>query len=554
MKKMKKIAALASAAILGISTVPYNVLAADSYADAEKSALDNALETFRAVYGKSLESSKKAYEGQGVDFSLKLEDGAKSLLSAFLPVDLSWLDSIGINGDVTLEASRLGEDLTLKVNDKEICSAQLYMDMSTMDIYMSIPELIDGYIKVNANSAAQEEAEAAEDVADDLDISVTDDLPVDAENLTEYMDAMMKFQESMPEADTISNMIDKYLSIAVDHAAEAESGSETLSVDTVSVDCTTMEGTISGENLLPALTDIVEALKDDEDFKSIFESAAILAPDADYTYDDFQSSLDEVLDALQSEDISTEDITQSFTSKIWIDSDDNVVGHELSYTDEEGSHPFFLYQTPTDGNNAGYRLHAGLDDSSIDIVGSGQVTDGTLTGYYELSVDSQPILGITVSDYDTESLKTEGLVHGSYDLSIFQGDMDDSTYETVSAFGIKLTLDGMNFALDLSMSGTPLATLSAQVHDADPVTFVDPSEMDPIYDVDNDEDGDAFASSMSLDTILQNLTDAGMPADFFDTLVNGSSDTTDADTDTMDDTFEDDTAADDDTAIGDTAE
>ena len=315
-----------------------------------------------------------------------------------------------------------------------------------------------------------------------------------------------------------------------------------------------MEGTISGENLLPALTDIVEALKDDEDFKSIFESAAILAPDADYTYDDFQSSLDEVLDALQSEDMSTEDITQSFTSKIWIDSDDNVVGHELSYTDEEGSHPFFLYQTPTDGDNAGYRLHAGLDDSSIDIVGSGQVTDGTLNGYYELSVDSQPILGITVSDYDTESLKTEGLVHGSYDLSIFQGDMDDSTYETVSAFGIKLTLDGMNFALDLSMSGTPLATLSAQVHDADPVTFVDPSEMDPIYDVDNDEDGDAFASSMSLDTILQNLTDAGMPADFFDTLVNGSSDTTDADTDTMDDTFEDDTAADDDTAIGDTAE
>ena len=554
MKKMKKIAALASAAILGISTVPYNVLAADSYADAEKSALDNALETFRAVYGKSLESSKKAYEGQGVDFSLKLEDGAKSLLSAFLPVDLSWLNSIGINGDVTLEASRLGEDLTLKVNDKEICSAQLYMDMSTMDIYMSIPELIDGYIKVNANSAAQEEAEAAEDVADDLDISVTDDLPVDAENLTKYLDAMMKFQESMPEADTISNMIDKYLSIAVDHAAEAESGSETLSVDTVSVDCTTMEGTISGENLLPALTDIVEALKDDEDFKSIFESAAILAPDADYTYDDFQSSLDEVLDALQSEDMSTEDITQSFTSKIWIDSDDNVVGHELSYTDEEGSYPFFLYQTPTDGDNAGYRLHAGLDDSSIDSVGSGQVTDGTLNGYYELSVDSQPILGITVSDYDTESLKTEGLVHGSYDLSIFQGDMDDSTYETVSAFGIKLTLDGMNFALDLSMSGTPLATLSAQVHDADPVTFVDPSEMDPIYDVDNDEDGDAFASSMSLDTILQNLTDAGMPADFFDTLVNGSSDTTDADTDTMDDTFEDDTAADDDTAIGDTAE
>ena len=57
---------------------------------------------------------------------------------------------------------------------------------------------------------------------------------------------------------------------------------------------------------------------------------------------------------------------------------------------------------------------------------------------------------------------------------------------------------------------------------------------------------------MSLDTILQNLTDAGMPADFFDTLVNGSSDTTD--TDTMDDTFEDDTVADDDTAIGDTAE
>lgn len=553
MKKMKKLAALASAAILGVSAVPYNVLAAGSYAEAEKSALDKALETFRAVYGKSVEISKKTYEGQGVDFSLKIEDGAKTLLAALLPtVDISWLDSIGFTGDVTLESSKVGEDFTLKVNDKDICTAQLYMDVATMDMYMSMPELFDGYIKINANDAAEKEAEAAEDAADDLDISVTDNLPVDTENLSEYMDTMMKFQESMPEADTVSNMIDKYLSIAVDHAAETETGSETLSVDTVSADCSTMEGTISGENLLPALTDMVEALKDDEDFKSIFESVAILAPDADYTYDDFQSSLDDILESLQSEDISTDDITQSFTSKIWIDGDDNVVGHEFSYADEDGTHPFFLYQKPTDGDNAGYRLHAGLDDSSIDIVGSGQVTDGTLNGYYELSVNSQPILGVTVSDYDTESLKTEGLVHGSYEFSIFQGDMDDSTYETISAFGIKLNLDGLNYSLDLSMSGTPLATLSVSVHDADPVTFVDSSEMDPIYDEDN-LNSDTFTSAVNVDTVLQALTDAGMPADFFDTLTNGTSGSEEVDTDTVDDTFTDDTA-DDDTEIGDTAE
>ena len=546
MKKMKKLAALASAAILSVSTVPYNVMAAGSYADAEKSALDKALETFRSVYSKEVETFKKSYEGQGVDISLKLEDGVKSLLSVILPVDLSWLNSIGITGDVTIESSNLGEGLSLKVNDKEICSAQLYLDTSTMDVYMSIPELLDGYIKVNANTAAQKEAEAAEDAADDLDISVTDNLPVDAENLTEYLDAMIKFQDALPEADTVSNIINKYLSIAIDHATEGESGSETLSVDTVSADCTTMEGSISGDNLLPAITDMVAALKDDEDFKSIFDSVSSLTPDAGYTYEEFQSSLDEVLNSLQSEDVSTEDITQSLTSKIWVDGDDNVVGHEISYTDDDGTHPFFTYQTPSDGDNIGYRLHIGLDDKTFDIVGSGQVTDGTLNGYYEVSVDSNPHLGITVSDYDTQSLKTEGIVHGTYELSLFQGDMDDSTYETVSAFGIKLTVDGMNVALELSTSGTPLASLSIGLYDADPISFVDPSQMDPIYDMDNDADNDAFASAINVDTIMQNLTDAGMPADFLDTLMNGSDDTTadDTATDTTDDTAAD-TAADD---------
>ena len=53
--KRKKITAILLASLMGISTVPANVWAADSYKETEKAAITKAIQTMCAEYAEDLE-------------------------------------------------------------------------------------------------------------------------------------------------------------------------------------------------------------------------------------------------------------------------------------------------------------------------------------------------------------------------------------------------------------------------------------------------------------------------------------------------------------------
>ena len=541
----KRIIAVLSAAVLAGTALPVSAWAADSYASAEKASIAKKLETFSAAYNRQLEETDKLTNGQTVDFTLALEDGAKSLLSALTSMDFSWLNSISLGGNVVANESGIGEGLTLKLNDTDIMSLNATVDLDTLDTYISVPELLEGYVKV-AGEQILAQADAAEDAVDD---TAMEQFSVDVDDLSEYLKSCVNASESFPDADTLTSIANRYLGLLFDAAAEGESGTEALSVDTVSQDCTTLTGSYTASEAVTALTDILTTARDDEELKSVLDQVASIASDSDFTYENVQSEIDELLEELKEAD--TSDATGTATSKIWLDSEDNIVGRELTLNsgDDANDTVSFILQRPQSDDKSAFRLYfANGDDENISIVGSGTTTDGLLSGYYELSFDSQAVLGITVTDYDAEAFKNDGELIGTYAFSLLPGSMDDDTYQSVSMYGLTVTCTETSISLAVSMSETPLAALTFSYGDGEAAEIADPADMSPVYDASNEDDMTTVSSSLTVDTLLENLTNAGMTEDFLNALMGTSTD----ETEVTEDVVEEETVGTD--AIGDAAE
>lgn len=531
--KRRKFMAVLMAAALSVSTFPAGVQAAGSYQEAEKAALETLLENFTESYAKELETySETMANGSGADITLELGDAGKSLLGMIAPADISWLNNVQFLGDVSIQDNGIAEMFDVNVNGTKICTMEVFMDTATMDTYVRIPELADGYIKANAadmSSTAATDIESTEDALDlDEDSEILDEAYDIAEDpsqfMTGYMETLTSLETVLPDAETAKTLLDRYAAIFLSHLTEGESGTDTLTVSDVSQECTTFEGTFSQKEAVPAVTELLSTAKEDEELKSVIEAFAKAVPDAEISYDDFQTAIDSALEDVTSDTDASDD--SFFTSKIWMDSEDKVVGRELSFTDESGTQPIITWQSPTDGTNCGFFLSCGADDQTIEIAGSGVLDGSLLSGHYELSVDSAAMIGIDVTDYDTEAMTADGILNGNYNFSILPGVGEDS-YNMLSSFGITAAVSGGQtdgkVSLALTSASAPMLTMTVEARKANAVEFPDPSTMENIYDTSIEEDGERFTSEMTLDTIMANLTTAGMPEGFIEAFMSAGS-------------------------------
>ena len=164
--KRKKVTAVLTAAVMGVTAGCTGVWAADSYQETEKAILTESMKSFAAVYGKDLEEQEAAFEGSEGVLSLKLSDSGRVLLGNAAQIDASWLKGADIKVKVSMKDNTVGETMDICLNDQKICSIEYYMDTETTDIYMKIPEVSDSYIKMNLEEAAEIAEEEARKAAE----------------------------------------------------------------------------------------------------------------------------------------------------------------------------------------------------------------------------------------------------------------------------------------------------------------------------------------------------------------------------------------------------
>ena len=518
--KRKKITAILLASLMGISAVPATTWAADSYKETEKAAFAKIIEEFGTDYAKSLSEMDTEEVKGNAEIKVSLEDGGKAILGMLSPVDISWLADASISGNVSMSDKSMTEFMDVNVNGTKICTIEYYFDTENSEIYMRIPELSEGYIKMNMEQMTQE---AVEEADQELDSSFTTSL-----DLADSMNSYFSTLENLPEADLVTSILTRYTDIIFDNVADAENpGAQEAVAGDVSQELSVLEGHVTQAEALPMFQQILDTAKSDEELKGIIETWTEAMNDPDYTYETFLEAIEDMEKDLDTEADETDE--SGFILRAWVDSDGEVVGRQFLLNDEQ-EEELFGYLCTADGDKRGFSMQLGSGDDKVAIEGSGELKGDLLSGTYTISSGEADAAVIDVTDYDTKAVQ-DGIWKGTYTISGAPvEDEDGNSYDPFGGMQLIFTADGadedsIDWNLAIAAGGATLGSVSLTGgNGGEALAAVDVASLTDVYDFSNDDEIEAYTASMNMDAITENLTSAGMPEGWLDDVIAATGD------------------------------
>lgn len=504
LKKAVVTAMGASLVVSGSSTV----FAASSYKETEKTALANVVSKLPETWNSYLENYQKACEGTKSTFTLTVEDTGRALAGALMGgTDVSWLQSITFDSDITIKDGVEAIVGGLLLNDTKLCDLNFYMDLANMVEYIQIPELSDGYISAPIEGTVT----TSEGVAENSQ-----------EIMSTYMNALSDLSSALPDSDTLGTLLDRYGNIIIDNIEDGSSVEESVSVDGISEDCTVYEGTVSEKAVTAMAEGILTAAKDDAEIKGLFEQWAG-ASDGEDQYQQFEDAVADALDSIGSADgeVSEDPV---FSSKVWVNADNKIVGREFAVIDGAETTPVFTWKAPSDGDTSALLLEITAEDSSLTLTGSGTTSDGLLNGDYIFAIDGTEAADINVENLETKPEKA-GYYNGTLNVTFPVAEADaantdgesEAASNPLAGFGIVINLksdastDSSSMGLTVTTSGAPIATLTISGGYGYGVDIPDLTSLDKTYDGSDDAAMTEYVANINWDTFLANIKAAGVP-------------------------------------------
>lgn len=494
---MKKSAAIVTAATM-VMSVPVTAMAeGTAYQDRERAALKSLCESLVKDWDVSLEKTTEGGNYGKMDMTLTLNAAGQSIVGMMTQMDASWLKSIGLNMDVSIADSKEAVKADILLNDTGIGTMNVLLDLLKKVEYIQIPELTPSWIKA------------------DLDVTANGE-----EVSTESMEAIMGIASDpsllLPEGKTVSELLERYGNIVIDHMQEGSSTDESVSIDGISEDCTLLEGQIFQNDLKEMVQELLTTAQGDEQLKELLAKWSEAMPEAGDLNEQFQSFAEDTLAELNESDDTDETNDEYLVSRIWVNGDDKIVGREFAVCEGIDTEAVLTWKAPSNGDAAGFLFDMQSDGSGFSLIGSGRSTEGVKNGNYSFAMD-----GVTVMDIVMESESANSAV---YTVTFPQGETEEE-YNPLSMFSLVLTTDsdetGDNVEMNLEVlsSGASLGELNIQVSNStEAVEAVSEEDMETVYDALNDEDMAAYEEEMNFDTILANVESAGVPADLVSVL------------------------------------
>ena len=519
--KKRKITAIILASLMGISAVPATAWAADSYKETEKAAFAKAIQEMGADYAQDLAQIGDGAVKGNAEIKLSLDDGGKAILGMLTPVDISWLEDASMDTKVNLNEGTMIETMDVKVNGTKLCTIEYYFDTENSEVYMRIPELNEGYIKMNMEQMTQEAEAEMEEEGMDSSFSTSMDL---ADAMNSYFSTL----DNLPEADALTSILTRYSDIIFDNVTDGENpGTQSSAAGDVSQELTVLEGHVTQAEAQPMFQQILDTAKTDEELKGLIESWTEAMNDPEYSYDTFLQAIEDLEKDLDGE--IDESDTSGFVLRAWVDDNGEVVGREVLADDGEQEESLFRYLCTTDGDQRGFSFTMGSDEDSVGLYGSGTVSGEVLSGTYTFTSGGEDAAVIEVADYDTKAVEN-GIWKGTYTISGAPiEDEDGTSYDPFGGMQLIFTTDGkdennMEWNLTLAANGVSLGALSITGgNEGEDLEAVDFASLTDVYDFSNDADVEKFGEDVNMDTITANLTSAGMPDGWLESVMEAAS-------------------------------
>lgn len=519
--KNRKITAIILASLMGISAVPATAWAADSYKETEKAAFAKAIQEMGADYAQDLAQIGDGAVKGNAEIKLSLDDGGKAILGMLTPVDISWLEDASMDTKVNLNEGTMIETMDVKVNGTKICTIEYYFDTENSEVYMRIPELNEGYIKMNMEQMTQEAEAEMEEEGMDSSFSASIDM-------TDAMNSYFSTLDNLPEADALTSILTRYSDIIFDNVEDAENpGTQSAAAGEVSQELTVLEGHVTQAEALPMFQQILDTAKTDEELKGVIEGWTEAMDDPEYSYDTFLQAIEDLEKDLDGE--IDESDTSGFVLRAWVDGDGEVVGREVLADDGEQEESLFSYLCTIDGDQRGFSFTLGSGTDSVGLSGSGTLSGDVLSGTYTFTSGGEDAAVIEVADYDTKAVE-KGIWKGTYTISGAPiEDEDGNSYDPFGGMQLIFTTDGkdennMEWNLTLAANGVSLGALSITGgNEGEDLEAVDFASLTDVYDFSNDAEVEKFGEDVNMDTITANLTSAGMPDGWLESVMEAAS-------------------------------
>lgn len=506
--KAKKIVAVLTAAALSTSALCTTAFAAEGFSDTIKASMATGLDTFEAAYNTNMASYDEAMGGSQGEFTLTLGDTARALLGMFLPVDISWFGSLSLGADVSIVENIAAEKMAVRLNGTDLVTMRVQMDLDNMDYFMQIPEISESYLYANYFDLLEQSAETFEESG------------LTVGQIKKILSMLLAYSRDPLDAATIRTLYETYYGIIFDSFEDVDAGEETLTIGEISQDTDYVVGRADLAAMMNMIMTLAQTARDDEVIKDIIFR---YDDDAEDDYGKFQALIDQALDTVDMEDVEEEE--GYIESTLWTDKEGVLIGSQVTLNsgDEEDSPiPVVTYQTVSQGDESALLLNIDMEDEgSLAITGSGKTTDGLLDGSYVLSFGGTDLANINVEglDVNTEDPATAGTIT----LTMADSIASDESMAFFSSFSLAISFESTGVTdsycdLTVSMSGSPVASLTFTAGLGDGVEITDPATMD-IIDINDQEALEEWSSQIDPSFIFTNLSNAGMPDEFLEQIM-----------------------------------
>lgn len=487
------------------NTVAKTFLPADKYYTyVEKSNVENTVSQFYDFFG--LGSSDEIKEGYSGSMKVEIGKEMKELYEiAEMEEEMEWLENVEITFDANVQEQLSDMTLTGKMNGKDIIAGEMIMDMEEGDVYMTVPDLMEKYIKFPLSMANVGSSE-------DMD---------------ETREMMSKINDAIPSERIATKLTVRYFELIAGSIENAEKSSEKIEIKDVSQSCTVITVKIDGETVVNAMIAVLEEAKDDKEIKTIIrDMAKAVEEDPDDVYDTFKEGVEDALEAL--EDVDPDDIDDAMGDKIvmkvWVAANGEIVAREFEYNDA-----VIMMASIEQGSKVATEYSVEVNDVCVfELKGSGKKSlTGLITGKYDLSVSEQEVLKIEVEDYDADAWEKDGYLNGKFyfgfgkDVSP-EDVMDGAPSELLSivedlrlGFEVKSNKKELSMATMILNKKDPYITLTLSAKQEKYAKPSVPSSGDTVDGEDQDELQELL-EAFDLDKLISRLEKAGVPEDLLE--------------------------------------
>ena len=322
-------------------------------------------------------------------------------------MDLSWFKGLGLS----LLSGRSGKlaQITgaLRINDKDVIHGDYVMDQNTMNMYVAVPELNEEYFSANLLDLMRSNTGVA----------------LDAEELSKLSSGVL----ANPAA--LKDLLSRYYGLVLENIQNVELAEGSVAASGISCKCLVATVRLEGQDILNVAKGVLNAASTDTQIEELAYSLARLSGSFRGSSDDFHSeygaSIRNALDRLN--ETKAEDIKAKVLMTVYIDGKGEILGRRVEIQSDEETSYILSLLTARDGDKLGLEGEINYHSSYSYSFGDNSY-----------SWENQTVVTLK----GTGSYSSSGKLSGDFLLSMsmlsdYNGDRDFNSYDlfTVKADG-----------------------------------------------------------------------------------------------------------------------